>query len=280
MAIRYDEKLNKQILQTVRNFNAKVTRLEQQGVALPVEKVSLRELKKDFTDRRELQSYLRELRKFSQRGVERVAYVDRWGKEFTVYEFKVGGIRQRRAIREAERLLDAARKEKRTEGGVPEDQSLMGTDYAATIEANLEKLKATRFHQKRLTAEKKAQIVRASKATLGSRKFQVAIKDNFFRHLSILGEAAGLPASYTDEIIDALKQVSGKDFEKLRQAEELIDAIETYYPQWKNAKTNQQRQQVGETVRPLIVSLHDNLNQILATYSYEEVELTETLDGE
>ena len=280
MAIRYDEKLNKQILQTVRNFNAKVTRLEQQGVALPVEKVSVRELKKDFTDRRELQSYLRELRKFSQRGVERVAYVDRWGKEFTVYEFKVGGIRQRRAIREAERLLDAARKEKRTEGGVPEDQSLMGTDYAATIEANLEKLKATRFHQKRLTAEKKAQIVRASKATLGSRKFQVAIKDNFFRHLSILGEAAGLPSSYTDEIIDALKQVSGKDFEKLRQAEELIDAIETYYPQWKNAKTNQQRQQVGETVRPLIVSLHDNLNQILSTYGYEEVDLTETLDGE
>lgn len=280
MAIRYDEKLNKQILKTVRNFNAKVTRLEQQGVALPVEKVSVRELKKDFTDRRELQSYLRELRKFSQRGVERVAYVDRWGKEFTVYEFKVGGIRQRRAIREAERLLDAARKERRTEGGVPGDQSLMGTDYAATIEANLEKLKATRFHQKRLTAEKKAQIVRASKATLGSKKFQFAIKDNFSRHLSILGESAGLPSAYTDEIIEALKQVSGKDFEKLRQAEELIDAIETYYPQWKNAKTNQQRQQVGETVRPLIVSLHDNLNQILSTYGYEEVELTETPDGE
>ena len=280
MAIRYDEKLNKQILQTVRNFNAKVTRLEQQGVALPVEKVSVRELKKDFTDRRELQSYLRELRKFSQRGVERVAYVDRWGKEFTVYEFKVGGIRQRRAIREAERLLDAARKEKRTEGGIPEDQSLMGTDYAATIEANLKKLKATRFHQKRLTAEKKAQLVRASKATLGSKKFQFAIKDNFFRHLSILGEAAGLTSSYTDEIIDALKQVSGKDFEKLRQAEELIDAIETYYPQWKNAKTKKQREEVGESVYPLIVSLHENLNQILSTYGYEEVELKETPDGE
>ena len=57
MAIRYDEKLNKEILKTVRNFNAKVARLERQGVALPVEKVSIREIKKDFTDRRELQSY-------------------------------------------------------------------------------------------------------------------------------------------------------------------------------------------------------------------------------
>ena len=280
MAIRYDEKLNKEILKTVRNFNAKVTRLEREGVALPVEKVSIREIKKDFTDRRELMSYMRELRKFSQRGVERIAYVDRWQNQFSVYEFKVGGIRQRRAIREAERLLAEAKKAKRTEGGIPGDQSLMGTDYAATIEANLERLKSTRFHQKRLTSEKKAQIVRASKATLGSKKFQLAIKDNFFRHLSILGESAGLSSAYIDEIISGLKQVSGKDFEKLRQAEELIDAIETYYPQWKNAKTKQQREQIGSTIRPLIVSLHDNLNQILETYGYEQVDLKETAAGE
>lgn len=278
MAIRYDEKLNKQILQTVRNFNAKVTRLEKEGVALPVEKVSVRQLKKDFSERRELQSYLRELRKFSQRGVERIAYVDRWGKEFTVYEFKVGGIRQRRAIREAERLLAEARREKRTEGGIPGEQTLMGTDYAANLEANLEKLKSQRFNQKKMTAEKKAQMVRAAKATLGSKKYQRAIKDNFKRHLDILGQAAGLPSSYTEEIVDALNQVSGKDFEKIRQSEELINTIETYYPMWKDAKTPQQKESVGNSVRPYIVALHDNLNQILATYGYEEVNLEETAE--
>ena len=95
MAIRYDEKLNKQILKTVRNFNAKVARLEREGVSLPVTKVSVKAIKKDFSDRRKLMSYMRELRKFSQRGVERIAYVDRWEKEYTLYEFKVAGIRQR-----------------------------------------------------------------------------------------------------------------------------------------------------------------------------------------
>ena len=280
MAIRYDQKLNKQILSTVRNFNAKVARLEREGSYTPVDKVSIREIKENFQNRRELESYLRELRKFSQRGVERIAYVDRWGKEFSLYDFKVGGMRQRRAIREAERLLAEARTQKMTEGGIPEEQSLMGTDYAATLEANLQKLKATRFHQRRLTAEKKAQLVRASRAAIGSKKYQFAIKDNFFRHLSILGESAGLSDSYIEEIKNGLKQVSGKDFEKLRQAEELINAIETYYPQWKNAKTKKQRQQVGDTVRPLIVSLHDNLNQILTTYGYDEVEVKETADGE
>lgn len=280
MAIRYDEKLNKEILKTVRNFNAKVTRLERQGVQLPVETVSIRELKKEFTQRRELQSYLRELRKFSQRGVERIAYVDRWGKEFTVYEFKVGGIRQRRAIREAERLLAEAKQEKRTEGGVPGEQTLMGTDYVANLEANLKRLKAQRFHQKRLTAEKKAQIVRASKAAIGSKKFQFTIKDNFFRHLDILGQAANLPLAYTEEIENGLDQVNGRDFEKLRQTEELINTIETYYPQWKDAKTAQQKKAVGNSVRPYIIALHDNINQILATYGYEEVDITENLGGE
>lgn len=276
MAIRYDEKINREIVKTVRNFNAKVARLEQQGMELPVEKISIRELKKEFQDRRDLQSYLRELRKFSQRGVERIAYVDRWGNAFTQYEFKVGYTRQRRAIREAERLLAEAKKEKRTEGGVPGEQTLMGTDYAANIEANLKRLKSERYNQRKMTAEKKAQMVRASKATLGSKKYQRSIKDNFAKHLDILGQAAGLPSSYTQEIIDALKKVNGKDFEKMRQAEELINTIETYYPMWKDAKTAQQKQSVGENVRPYIVALHDNLNQILATYGYEEAELVET----
>lgn len=275
MAIRYDEKLNKQLLKTVRNFNAKVTRLEKQGVALPVEKVSLRQIKKDFTDRRELQSYMRELRKFSQRGVERIAYIDRWKKPFTVYEFKVGYARQRRAIRAAERLLAEAKDTKRTEGGVPGEQSLMGTDYVANLEGNLRRLKSARFHQKRLSAEKKAQIVRASKAALGSKKFQFAIKDNFFSHLYILGQAGGVPGTVIEEIINGLKMVNGKDFEKLRESEELINTIETYYPMWKDAKTAKEKREIASQCAPYIYSLHENLNEILRTYGYDEVKISD-----
>lgn len=280
MAIRYDEKLNKEILSTVRNFNAKVARLERQGAQLTVEKISIRELKKEFQERRDLQSYLKELRKFSQRGVERIAYVDRWEKQFSVYDFKVGYARQRRAIREGERLLAEAKETYRTEGGIQNELTLMGTDYVANIEANLKRLKSERYSQKKMTAEKKAKVIRAAKATLGSKKFQFAIKNNFARHLRILGEAAGLPDSYVQEIIDGLKQVSGKDFEKIRQSEELINTIETYYPQWKDAKTSQQKAKVGTSVRPYITMLHDNLNEIFKTYGYDEVEIKETLDGE
>lgn len=270
MAIRYDDKLNKQILKTVRNFNAKVARLEKEGIESPVEKVTVRQLKQDFTDRRELMSYMREMRKFSQRGVERIAYVDRWGKKYSLYDFKVGGIRQRRAIREAERLLAEAKNMHRTEGGIPNPQTLMGTDYANNLEANLSKLRDTRYHQKKLTSEKKAQLLRASKGVLGSKKFQHAVKENFFQHLRVLGRAAGLDDSYIEEIVSVLKSVPPKSFEQLRSREELINAIETFYPQWKDAKTPTEKAAIGNSVRPLIVALHDNVMEIVSDYVDEE----------
>jgi len=273
MAIRYDEKLNKQLLKTVRNFNAKVSRLEKQGVAVPVEKVSVRQLKKDFTDRRELQSYMRELRKFSQRGVERIVYVDRYEKEWTRYEFKVGSIRQRRAIREAERLLAEAKKTHRTEEGVPGPETLMGTDYARNLEANLSKLKEARYNQKTMSSASKATILRSTKRVLGTLSYQIAIKDNLIRHLHVLGQAAGLDESYINEIAAALRKVKAKNFEKLRATEEIINSIETYYPMWKDARTKQEQKAVGNSVRPFIISLHDNINEILGDYLDEEIEM-------
>ena len=273
MAIRYNDKLNQQLVRTVRNFNAKINRLERQGVSVPVQKVTVKQLRKDFTERRELLSYLRELRKFSERGVERIAYIEKWGdvkKEYSVYEFKVGGIRQRRAIREAERLLKKASETHRTEGGKEGPETLMGTDYARNIEANLQKLRQTRYNIRRLSNRKKAQLLRASKAILGSRKFQIAVKENFFKHLRILGEAAGLGQSYVDEIITVLQKVPPVEFERMRHAEELINTIETYYPQWKDAKTPTEKAAVGNSVRPHIEALHDNILTIAMEYGVND----------
>lgn len=273
MAIRYNDKLNQQLVRTVRNFNAKINRLERQGASVPVQKVTVKQLRKDFTERRELLSYLRELRKFSERGVERIAYIEKWGdvkKEYSVYEFKVGGIRQRRAIREAERLLKKASETHRTEGGKEGPETLMGTDYARNIEANLQKLRQTRYNIRRLSNRKKAQLLRASKAILGSRKFQIAVKENFFKHLRILGEAAGLGQSYVDEIITVLQKVPPVEFERMRHAEELINTIETYYPQWKDAKTPTEKAAVGNSVRPYIEALHDNILTIAMEYGVND----------
>ena len=70
MAIRYTDKLNTRIRRDVKNFNAKRKALFNKGVtsALLPPKVSTKELRAGFTNRRELMDRLRELETFSAAG--------------------------------------------------------------------------------------------------------------------------------------------------------------------------------------------------------------------
>ena len=88
----------------------------------------------------------------------------------------------------------------------------------------------------------------------------------------MLGNAAGLDRSYLAEIEFALRNVPAQDFERMRSAEELINAIEEYYPQWKDAKTPTEKAAIGQAVRPLIVALHDNVAKIVEVYTGEDAE--------
>lgn len=262
MPIRYDKQLNRQLLRTVQNYNQKITRMEREGVAVPAEKVRVRDIKREFTDRRELLSYMRELRKLSKRGVENIVYIDRYGKEYSEYEFKIGGFRQRRALRIGARLLEKARKTHRTEGGEAEAQTLMGTDYVSNIEANIERLKKARY-SKKLSKEQRAAIVRASVKIIGTKKYQFTLKANFGKELYALCEVANITQDVPDTIMELLDKLDGKQFEMLRSAEELVVKIEEYYPRLKDAKTPADRIRVGREVRPFIMALYETLPRII-----------------
>jgi len=268
MPIRYDKKLNRQLLRTVQNYNKKITRMERAGMAVPAEKVRVRDIKKDFTDRRELISYMRELRKLSKRGVENIVYIDRYNKAYSEYEFKIGGFRQRRALRMGAKLLEKARKTHRTEGGEAEAQTLMGTDYVSNIEANIERLKKARY-SKNLTKAQRAAIIRASVKIIGTKKYQFTLKENFSKELIALCEVAGIPGEVPTTIIDLIYKLDGKQFEILRSAEELIVKIEEYYPRLKDAKTPADRLRVGREVRPFIMALYETLPRIMAEITGE-----------
>ena len=71
MAIRYDKKLNQEINRTIRNFNQKIARLEKQerDLLLPT-KINKKSLKQSVTNRNELKRKLKELQRYSKRGVE------------------------------------------------------------------------------------------------------------------------------------------------------------------------------------------------------------------
>lgn len=72
MAIRYDAEFSQDIKRVVSNFNRKIARLEKKGRELLPDRVTVRELKESYDKRYELKRKLKELQRFSQRGVEEV----------------------------------------------------------------------------------------------------------------------------------------------------------------------------------------------------------------
>lgn len=68
--IRYDPRLNAEIQRTVKNFNSKRSRImNKSGVIIP-EKLSIRSIKSEFTDRKTLLKQLKHWQDFSTRGIE------------------------------------------------------------------------------------------------------------------------------------------------------------------------------------------------------------------
>lgn len=78
---------NQNITRVVSNFNRKVARLQKAGYDLLPSKVSVREIKKRFDNKTELNTYLRDLQRFSRRGAEEVITIG--GKDYTKYEVDV-----------------------------------------------------------------------------------------------------------------------------------------------------------------------------------------------
>ena len=72
MAIRYTNKLNKEIYRTVYEFNKKVKELEKMDGVLVPNKISTKELKNSVYDRRELRRELKNLKLFLKPGAEQI----------------------------------------------------------------------------------------------------------------------------------------------------------------------------------------------------------------
>lgn len=85
--INYDKQFNAKINRIVRSFNAKVRRLEKEGLKYVPDKVSVADLKSTYFDRDALKRKLRQLEKFSKRGAEEIVELGR-GAKVTKWELE------------------------------------------------------------------------------------------------------------------------------------------------------------------------------------------------
>ena len=72
MAIRYNKELENEMKRVLANYNAKRNRLIRKGNKYVPEKVTIKNLKKDYTKRSELKRRIKELQIYSKRGMEGV----------------------------------------------------------------------------------------------------------------------------------------------------------------------------------------------------------------
>ena len=230
MAIRYDTKLSREIARTVRNFNAKVRRLERLKHELIPTRVSVAGLKEEFTDRADLQRRLRELKSFSKRGAEDII-TTYGGVKTTRYEFKLTKERARVAKLRLSREIRILGEATPTVYGKKQPRRLveMGSEELSNLQAKRKSL------EKDITKLNPSQYEKYSK-----RVYEEAYKSwntergaKFFQsYMDILDKAgymAGVPTDVIEHIKNAMRKLTLTQFGAMMNLERAFKSIIDYY---------------------------------------------------
>lgn len=130
--IRYDSRYNNEISRIVSNFNRKIARVDAKGLPTPA-KVSIRSIKSQFDNRRDLNTFLRDLQIYNRKGAEKIVSIG--GKDFTQYEVEIF---KRRLQRERRNLTRDIRESEQIQSKYPMQHDI----YTTNLRVRREKLSA------------------------------------------------------------------------------------------------------------------------------------------
>lgn len=206
MAIRYDRDLNREISRVVKQFNQKVRRLEKLDRDLIPDRISIQELKTEFTDRKKLKRELNNLLKFTRRGAEDIIKIG--NLRTTKYELERS--KKRASVAKRNLTLEI----KRIEGG--KVGAVINSDYLENLRYRrryLDKPIETLDPNQLLTREKI--ITQDFDAGKKARQFY----DNFRKMMFTSSYHSTIPNSRFLEMFEKLEQLT---------PEQLSDAVNTF----------------------------------------------------
>lgn len=267
MAIRYDTKLSRDLARTVRNFNAKVRRLERLERELIPSRVSVASLKEEFTNRRELQRRLRELQSFSKRGAEDIITTS-GGVRTTRYEFKLTKERARIAKFRLSREIRILGEATPTIYGRKTPRRLveMGSEELSNLRAKRESLN-----------KNIAELNREQYERFGKRAYEEAYSHwndertaKFFQSYMDILDKAGYMAGVNQEIIDHIKsKLNGltlSQFGAMMNLERAFKAIINYYVTLKIESGILSTDDEAE-LRDIFEELNSNIDEMVEQYA-------------
>ena len=265
MAIRYDKKLNSEINRVIKNFNQKITRLEKQERELLPSKITRKELKSSVYTRDELRRKLKELERFSTRGVEDVITTS-GGIRLTKYELNEIKRENARVKRNITREINRLKVEKPKIFGKKQTStySEMGdSDYLnlvarrKALEKDINKLSREEFERFTKLIEKTGR----NQAYMNS-----MFKENYFDMLTDLAYYFDYDNDKLNMLKQKLMRLRPNDFLKLFKEDKSVRAILDYYPVVTNSFNAINPDDIKEDVVNLYDNLINNIDDIIKDY--------------
>ena len=269
MAIRYDKKLNQEINKTIKNFNQKIARLEktERDLILP-DKISKKELKASVYNRTELRRKLKELQRYSNRGVEETITTE-GGASLSKYELDNMQREARRIKASLTREINKMNIETPKVFGKKQATTFaqMGDQHYLNLQARRKALE--KGNLKSLSSvQLKSYNKLLEKTSRNKRYYNNIFKGNYLQMLTDMGYFYGYDNKKLDVLKDKLQNLDSNKFLDLFRNEKSIQAILEYYPNivLKPDEFGINPDDIREDITNLYDALINNIDDVLKDY--------------
>lgn len=262
MAIRYTKNLITNINSIVRKYNAKISRLEkiEEELYLPL-KTSTREIREMAHNRRELNKMLKDLQRFSKKGMEETVSFSS-GIEMSRYEAERLKTNLRVAKAKTTRELKNFKSTPIKVFGVPQNTPHEYDEAYLNLKAQREQL------DKDISKLSKKELERLESNIndiLNSYEAENLYKNNWLDMFEKLSYYGGVDESKKKQILERLDKLSPTNFTKLYRNEKSIKAMQELYKDVVRNKSNVD-EELSDDIHEVIGNFYNNLDIILKDY--------------
>lgn len=262
MAIRYNKQLNASINSIVRNYNAKIKRLEkvEEELYLP-ELTSVKEIKESVTSRKELNRMLKDLQRYSERGMEKTI---RFASGLKMSKYQSETLKRNLKIAKAKTTREINQFTSSTIKvfGIPQNTPHEYDESYLNLKAQREKL------NKDISTLNKKELERLQsniEDVLYSEERELQYKENWIDMIDKLSYYGEIDKEKKEEIIKRIKNISPSNFTKLYRNEKSIKAIQELYRDLVRNKSLVD-EEITNDIQDVLSNFYSNLDVILKDY--------------
>lgn len=231
MAIRIDAELNSRIRNVVKRYNSKISRLEKdinyQIPELLPNKVTVKQLKTQSFNRKELLDTLESLEQFTKRGSEDIV-ISSAGKAETRYGMNLAKENLRRAkISATISYKNYAKMIPKSFGKLASTQTrkTMGDPYLQVLKAKRE---ALNVDLNQIGTKEYDRLMQRVYNQLHVTEHDINFKEAWIEHFAQASKYVGVNPEQVRYAVTKLESLSIKDFKKLYQEDRALNALDSF----------------------------------------------------